>query len=565
MTDTRRTILWMVLIASLVCIWQNWEHYNGRPSFLFPSPPEAAVTSTKANGADSGVPTGDIPAAPGAATTPATTGAVPGSSVASATPVKGEMVKIRTDLVAVDINTLGGEIDRLELLKHKDQDHTDDNMVLLHQNAQNTYIAETGLYGAADLPNQHTPFQLTPGPVQLADGQNTLDVTLTAESGGVRLVKTYTFTRGSYAIGVRHQVTNLSGTAVSPGLYMQLVRDSSKPAGTMRFYSPYYGPAIYDATDHFTKISFDDVEKKKDKAADRQATDGWVAMLQHYFVAAWIPPEGVPRTYRTQAIEGTGNFRAAVLMPLGQIAPQQTVSNDSRLYVGPEEARLLEATAPGLELTRDYGWTRVLAEPVFWCLEHLHGLLGNWGWAIIVLTLGIKLAFFPLSAASYRSMARMKSVAPRLKILQEKYKDDRMKLNQSMMELYKTEKINPAGGCLPILIQIPVFISLYATLSASVEMRGAPWLGWIHDLGAPDPFYILPVIMMISMFVQYKLNPAPADPAQAKVMMVMPLIFGVTFFFFPAGLVLYWVTNNLLSIAQQYWITRVMNKPKPAI
>jgi YidC/Oxa1 family membrane protein insertase len=566
MTDTRRNILLMVLIASLICLWQNWEHYKGRPSFLFPSPPEATVITNKTSGTDTSVPSADIPTAPAtAASASASADAVPAVAEQSVAPAKGEMIKILTDLVAVDINTVGAEVDRLELLKHKDTEHSEDNMVLLHQNAQNTYIAETGLYGAPDLPNQHTPFKLTPGPLELANGQNSLDVTFTAESGGVRLVKTYTFTRGSYVIGVRHQVTNLADAAVSPGIYLQLVRDSSKPAGTMRFYSPYYGPAVYDTTDFFQKISFDDIEKKKDRAADRQATNGWIAMLQHYFVAAWIPPEGPPRTYRTQAIEGTGNFRAAVLMPLGQIAPHQTVSNDSRLFVGPEEARLLEATAPGLDRTRDYGWTRVLAEPVFWCLEHLHSLLGNWGWAIIVLTLGIKLAFFPLSAASYRSMARMKSVAPRLKILQDKYKDDRMKLNQSMMELYKTEKINPAGGCLPIVIQIPVFISLYATLSASVEMRGAPWLGWIHDLGTPDPFYILPVIMMISMFVQYKLNPAPADPSQAKVMMVMPLLFGVTFFFFPAGLVLYWVTNNLLSIAQQYWITRVMNAPKPAV
>jgi YidC/Oxa1 family membrane protein insertase len=487
------------------------------------------------------------------------------------------MVQIRTDLVAVDINTLGAEIDRLELLAHKDQEHTDQNMVLLQKNAQNTYIAQTGLSGVPDLPTHNTPFTREPGPTSLADGQNTLDVSFAAESGGVKLVKTFTFTRGSYVIGVRHAVTNLGSAPVSPNLYMQLVRDDSKPAGTMRFYSPYYGPAIFTPSGGFKKLTFDSIKKnvKNNECAANvfQSNGGWVAMLQHYFVSAWIPADGAPREYLTQpigscpdqSVDQIRNFRAGAVMPLGPIAPQQTVVNQARLYVGPEEARLLEATAPGLELTRDYGWTRVLAEPVFWCLEHLHGLLGNWGWAIIVLTLGIKLAFFPLSAASYRSMARMKSVAPRLKLLQEKYKDDRVKLNQAMMELYKTEKINPAGGCLPILIQIPVFISLYATLSASVEMRGAPWLGWIHDLGAPDPFYILPIIMMISMFVQYKLNPAPADPAQAKVMMVMPLIFGVTFFFFPAGLVLYWVTNNLLSIAQQYWITRVMSAPKPAV
>jgi YidC/Oxa1 family membrane protein insertase len=551
----------MVFIVSLLFLFESWQHYNGRDSMLFGSAPQAAQPAAT-NGAAIN---SDVPSVPTLPADKALTGgaapvSLPSGSEASA--VAGEKVPVKTDMFLLDINTLGAEIDHLELLTQKDQEHTDQNMVLLQKTADNTYLAETGLLAAgAQLPTQHTLFKLSPGSTELATGQNSFDVSLTAESGGVRLVKTYTFTRGSYVIGVRHQVTNLTGEPLAPSLYLQLVRDSSKPAGTMRFYSPYYGPAVFTPADGFQKIGFSDIEKKKDDANERQATSGWVAMLQHYFAAAWIPPEGAARSYVTQAIAGTPNFRAAAVLPLGQIAPQQTVTNDSRLFVGPEEARVLEAVAPGLELTRDYGWTRILAQPVFWCLEHLHALLGNWGWAIIVLTLGIKLAFFPLSAASYRSMARMKAVSPRLKLLQEKYKDDRMKLNQSMMELYKTEKINPAGGCLPILIQIPVFISLYATLSASVEMRGAPWLGWIHDLGAPDPFYILPIIMMVSMFVQYKLNPAPADPAQAKVMMVMPLIFGVTFFFFPAGLVLYWVTNNLLSIAQQYSITRVMNKP----
>jgi YidC/Oxa1 family membrane protein insertase len=463
--------------------------------------------------------------------------------------------------LTVDINSLGADVNRVELTKYRDQSDTKKNMVLLEKDAARTYVAQTGLAGGENFPNHNTLFTMTPGPAALAPGQDELDVTFTAESGGVKLVKTFVFHRGSYEIGLKQQVTNLSDHPVAPELYLQLVRDNSKPEGTMRFYSPYFGPAVYTPADKFQKVSFEDIEKGRDKAASRTATDGWVAILQHYFVAAWIPPPGVPRTYLTQSISGTPNFRAAALIPLGTLAPQASVSNDSKLFVGPEEERLLQTVTPGLDLTRDYGWTRILAEPVFWGLEKLHSLIGNWGWAIIALTIIIKAAFFPLSAASYRSMARMKAVAPRLKVLQDKYKDDRIKLNQAMMELYKAEKINPAGGCLPILIQIPVFISLYATLSASVEMRGAPWLGWIQDLGAPDPFYILPMIMMVSMFVQYKLNPAPADPAQQKVMMIMPLVFGVTFFFFPAGLVLYWVTNNLLSIAQQYWITRVMNAP----
>jgi YidC/Oxa1 family membrane protein insertase len=285
-------------------------------------------------------------------------------------------------------------------------------------------------------------------------------------------------------------------------------------------------------------------------------------MVQHYFVSAWLPAAG-ERSIYTEKVD-TNLYRVGVRQPLGTIAPGATINNDAEFFVGPQEERLLESVAPGLDLVRDYGWTTVLAKPMFWLLEKLHGVIGNWGWAIVALTVLIKLVFFPLSAASYKSMARMKNVAPRLKVIQEKYKDDRMKMNQAMMELYKTEKINPMGGCLPIVIQIPVFISLYSTLLASVEMRGAPWLGWIHDLAAADPFYILPVVMMISMFVQFKLNPTPPDPMQAKMMMIMPLVFGVTFFFFPAGLVLYWVVNNTLSIAQQWQITRMLGGKKAA-
>jgi YidC/Oxa1 family membrane protein insertase len=541
----------MVFIVSLLCLWESWKHFNGRDSILF-GPVSSSVSQPLGAAPDTGVPA----AAPKAL-------APSNASISDVGPkaagVGGKTVQVATDFLTVDINSLGAQIDRLELVKHHDQTHSELNMVLLEKDATRTYIAQTGLAGGENFPNHNTLFEVTPGPLALAPGQDQLDVTFTAESGGVKLVKTYTFHRGSYEIDVKHQVTNLSDHPITPELYLQLVRDNSKPEGTMRFYSPYFGPAVYTPADKFQKVSFEDIEKGRDKAASRTADDGWVAMLQHYFVAAWIPPAGVARTYLTQAIAGTTTFRAAALIPLGTLAPQATATDDAKLFVGPEEERLLQKVAPGLDLTRDYGWTRILAEPVFWGLERLHAMIGNWGWAIIVLTIIIKAAFFPLSAASYRSMARMKAVAPRLKLLQDKYKDDRIKLNQAMMELYKAEKINPAGGCLPILIQIPVFISLYATLSASVEMRGAPWVGWIHDLGAPDPFYILPIIMMVSMFVQYKLNPAPADPAQAKVMMIMPLVFGITFFFFPAGLVLYWVTNNLLSIAQQYWITRVMS------
>jgi YidC/Oxa1 family membrane protein insertase len=283
-------------------------------------------------------------------------------------------------------------------------------------------------------------------------------------------------------------------------------------------------------------------------------------MVQHYFVSAFVPPEKTPRDIFTKKLDNN-LYAVGEIMPLGTIAPGASTTMDVRLYSGPQISKVLEGVAPGLELVKDYGWLTIIAKPIFWLMTHIHAILGNWGWTIIVLTVLIKLAFFPLSAASYRSMAKMKLVTPRMTAIRERHKGDPQKMNQAMMELYKTEKINPLGGCLPIAVQIPVFISLYWVLLASVEMRNAPWLGWIHDLASPDPFYILPVVMAVSMFVQTKLNPTPPDPVQAKVMMFMPIVFSVMFFFFPAGLVLYWVVNNVLSIAQQYVITRKFQAP----
>ena len=576
MMDTRRTVLWVIFSVSLFFLWDNWQRYNGHASLM------GGPATTRP--ADSGVPAGgpdqarsqvnDIPAAgtpsAGTPTGAATSPIVPPPDAAANAAVaaaKVERVSIRTDLLAIDLDSLGADIERAELLAYRDSADEKKNFVLLDRAPGYVYVAQTGLVGggqgAAAFPNHRTPFTVVPGPRTLAVGQDSLAVSFEAEAGGVKLVKTYGFKRGSYDIAVRHSVTNIGAAPVAPQLYLQLVRDGKQPAGGSRFYSTYYGPAVYSDAGRFQKVSFEDIEKGK--APDKHiasAPDGWVAMLQHYFVSAWIPAAG-PRDYYTEKVD-TDLYRAGVREPLATIAPGATITNDARLFVGPAEERMLERTAPGLELVRDYGWTTILAKPVFWVLEKLHAALGNWGWAIIILTIGIKLVFFPLSAASYKSMARMKNLAPRMKGLQDKHKDDRAKLNTAMMELYKAEKVNPMGGCLPILVQIPFFIALYSVLLASVEMRGAPWLGWIHDLAASDPFYILPVIMMASMFVQYKLNPAPPDPTQAKMMLIMPLVFGVTFFFFPAGLVLYWVVNNLLSIAQQWQITRMLGDGKKA-
>ena len=575
--ETRRTILWIIFSVSLFLLYEQWQRANNKPTLFGPPPTSQAGGSPSAPGSAPHGPTDDVPVAstapgsvPAAGMAPPSTNnaaaLTPGSDVPSATaPVKGERLTIRTDRFAVDLNTLGAAIDRVELLAYRDSSDTKQNFVLLNQTPDYYYVAQTGLVsataGAASLPTHRTPFAAVPGPRTLEPGQDTLDVSFEATSGGVKVVKTYTFHRDSYEIGVRHAITNVGEQAVSPQLYLQLVRDDKSPAGGSRFYSTYYGPAVYSEAEKFQKVSFSDIEKGK--GPDKHVThadEGWVAMLQHYFVSAWLPTAG-PRDYYTDKLDAN-LFRVGLREPLGAIAPGATLNNEARLYLGPTDERTLEKVAPGLDLVRDYGWTTILAKPMFWVLEHIHAVVGNWGWSIILLTIGIKALFFPLSAASYKSMARMKNLSPRMKELQERHKDDRAKLNQSMMELYKTEKINPMGGCLPIVVQIPFFIALYSTLLASVEVRGAPWLGWIQDLAAPDPFYILPVIMMASMFIQYKLNPAPPDPTQAKMMLFMPLVFGVTFFFFPAGLVLYWVVNNLLSIAQQWQITRMLGGGK---
>ena len=571
--DTRRTVLWIIFSVSLFMIWDNWQRFNGRASMF--GPPVAVQPA--APGSAPHEASNEVPTASTASNSVPTVGATPAAASASAAPqlpdtttaIKGERVAIQTDLLALDINTLGAAVDRVELTAYRDSGDPKQNFVLLDQTPSYFYVAQTGLVGAtagsAALPTHRTPFTVVPGPRSLEAGTDTLSVSFEAAGGGVKLLKTYTFHRGTYEIEVRHAVTNTSDQPIAPQLYLQLVRDDKTPAGGSRFYSTYFGPAVYSDVQRFQKVSFDDITKGK--APDKHiahADDGWVAMLQHYFVSAWIPAAG-PRDYYTDKL-AADLFRVGLREPMGTIAPGATATNAARLNVGPAIERRLEAVAPGLELVRDYGWTTILAKPMFWVLEKIYGLVGNWGWAIIGLTVLIKAVFFPLSAASYKSMARMKNVAPRMKELQERHKDDRAKLNQAMMELYRVEKVNPAGGCLPIVVQIPFFIALYSVLLASVEVRGAPWLGWIHDLAAPDPFYILPVIMMASMFVQFKLNPPPPDPTQAKIMMIMPLVFGVTFFFFPAGLVLYWVVNNLLSIAQQWQITRMMGdrKKKPA-
>ncbi len=421
---------------------------------------------------------------------------------------------------------------------------------------EHRYTAQSGLIGNG-LPNHRTPFTPRAREYKLADGQDAVEVKLDAATPeGVRVVKTLTFRRGSYVVDIAQEIANVGATPLTTQAYFHLTRDGKAPADDKAMLYTFTGPAVYTEHDKFVKVPFSDIDKGK-APYSKNADNGWIAMVQHYFVSALLPPDKTPREYYTEKL-GDDFYRTGVKIPLAEIAAGATATVGTRLYAGPQEQDKLKAVAPGLDLVVDYGWLTVLAAPLFWVLETFYRWLGNWGLAIIALTVSIKLVFFPLSAASYKSMARMKQVTPRLMKLRETYGDDRVKLNQAMMELYKQEKINPLGGCLPIVVQIPVFIALYWVLLASVELRQAPFFGWIKDLSAIDPLYILPALMMASMIVQTRMSPTPPDPVQAKVMQIMPFAFGVMFFFFPAGLVLYWLVNNILSIAQQWQITRMI-------
>jgi YidC/Oxa1 family membrane protein insertase len=380
-----------------------------------------------------------------------------------------------------------------------------------------------------------------------------------AEVGGVKLLKTYTLKRGSYAVNVKHEVQNVGSAPVAPQLYLQLVRDGNKLAGESSFYSTFTGPAVYTEAKKYQKVEFSDIEKNKAEF-EKQSPNGYVAMVQHYFASAWLLAEGVQREIFARKVD-TNLYAVGMITTLEAIAPASSRAVEARLFVGPQEEKTLEAIAPGLELVKDYGWLTILAKPLYWLLDQLHKLLHNWGWSIVALVVLLKIAFYWLNAKAYASMAKMKAITPRITELRERMKDKPQQMQQEMMRIYREEKVNPMGGCLPIMIQIPVFIALYWVLLSSVEMRNAPWILWIKDLSADDPYFILPALMTLTTMLQTALNPAPPDPVQAKMMWFMPLIFSVMFFFFPAGLVLYWLTNNILSIAQQWIINTRMGVP----
>ena len=558
MTDIRRTLLWVVFTMSLVLLWDAWNQHTGSPSLFGGTPsrpaasagaPPAGATSTAA------VPAPAAVATPGAAPTP-TPAAVPGAA--------GERVEITTDRLRATFDTKGGDLVRVELLQHRDQVDPSRNVVLFDQSADRVYLAQTGLISAragAALPNHLTAMTLVDGDRTLAEGRDTLQVRFESpDVGGVKLVKTYTFRRGDYTVTVDHELRNVSDAPVDAQLYLQLVRDGNAPAGESSFYFTFTGPAVYTDANKFQKIDFKDIAKGGAKH-DRTATDGWIAMVQHYFASAWLVPSGQAREFRTAKI-ADNLYSVAMVLPLGELAAGETRAHQATLFVGPQEERKLAALAPGLDLVKDYGWFTILAKPLFWLLYELNKIIGNWGWSIVALVVLLKIAFYWLNASAYRSMAKMKAISPRMMEMRERLKDKPQLMQQEMMKLYREEKVNPLGGCLPILVQMPFFIALYWVLLSSVEMRNAPWIGWVRDLSQPDPYFILPLLMTASTLLQTWLNPTPPDPVQAKMMWIMPLVFSIMFFFFPAGLVLYWLTNNILSIAQQWYINKKLGAMK---
>ncbi len=554
MNDIRRTILWVIFGFSMVLLWDQWQIYNGHKPTFFPTPPKAEATAPSAAGA---TPPASAIGVPAAAPVAGQATAVPGSAQAS-TAAPRELIEVRTDVLKLSFDSEGASLVRTEFLKHEDAHRQGAPVALLDESKERVYLAQSGLIAGpagGNFPTHKTAMRVLAGERTLQDGQDSM--TLQFESvavDGVKLLKTFSFKRGAYDMGVKHEVVNGSNAPVAPQLYLQLVRDGNKPEGESSFYSTFTGPAVYTGTKKYQKFEFTDIEKGKAEF-EKQSNDGYIAMVQHYFASAWLLPDNLRRDLFARKVD-QNLFAVGMIVPLEPIAPGAKKEVQASFFAGPQEEKKLEALYPGLELVKDYGWLTILAKPLYWLLDKLNGYLHNWGWSIVALVVLLKIAFYWLNAQAYRSMAKMKAVNPRIMEMRERLKDNPQQMQMEMMKIYREEKVNPMGGCLPIAIQIPVFIALYWVLLSTVEMRNAPWIGWVHDLAAPDPFFILPVLMTLSTLLQTWLNPTPPDPMQAKLMWIMPMAFSVMFFFFPAGLVLYWLTNNILSIAQQWLINK---------
>lgn len=478
-------------------------------------------------------------------------------AVELATNKNTRMVRVSTDVLTVLIDTHGGDIVRVELPQHLTElGEGESPFILLNRTASTTYIAQSGLIGAngTDTSAGRPLFKVGADHYEMLEGQDTLEVNLTLEQDGVLITKQFSFNRGDYLVGLNYQIENRSEQPWKAGLFGQIKRDSHDPTvGGGMGMKPFLGAALTSSDENYKKMDFDDIADEPFKEA---VPGGWLAMVQHYFVSAWVPDQSITNTFNLRKLGNQDLYVLGFTSPLVTVEPGSKGELKAAFYAGPKDQYRLEKISPYLDLTVDYGWLWWIAKPLFWVLTQLHNFLGNWGWSIIFLTVMLKAAFFRLSATSYKSMANMRKLQPEMARLKDLYGDDRQKMSQETMGLYKREKVNPMGGCLPILVQMPVFIALYWVLLESVELRHSPWILWIQDLSIKDPYFVLPLIMGASMFIQQKLNPTPPDPTQAKVMQMMPIAFTFFFMFFPAGLVLYWTVNNGLSIVQQWLITR---------
>jgi YidC/Oxa1 family membrane protein insertase len=558
--ELRRTLLIVGMAIAGYFLMINWQKDYGA----------VAVVTQAADKASASEAVADIPAAPAkTAATPAN-GDIPVAPQKTDAPVLGTvasntaLISVQTDVLNLQIDPVGGDIVRVALPAYTETIDSKNPFVLLDHSAQRTFIAQSGLIGTngPDANPQGRPhYQASATSFALASDARTLQVVLnlTAENN-VQIKKIYEFTRGDYLVKLRYEVTN-NGTAPWNGLiFGQLKRDTSKdPSASSQGFgmSTFLGAAWWTPQKSYNKRVFKDFEEKP---VNETATGGWAAIVQHYFVTAWVPDAKSSNTIKTRVKKEAGEYLIGYTGPEVSVAPGSTKTFSAALYTGPKIQKNLEVISDGLELTVDFGWLWFIAQGLFWLLTFLHGIVGNWGWAIILLTTLVKAILFYPSAISYKSMAHMRRVTPEMQRIKELHGSDRAKQSQAMMELYKREKINPLGGCLPILLQMPIFMALYWTLMESVELRHAPWILWIRDLSVMDQYFVLPLIMGVSMFVQQQLNPAPPDPMQARVMKLMPIVFTFMFLWFPAGLVLYWVVNNVLSIAQQWVITKQIER-----
>ena len=546
MNDIRRTILWVVFGFSLVMLWDQWQLHNGNKPTFFPSatPPVGATVNPATD------------ASPAAVVTQAPA-ALPADGAPGAQQTQSETVKVQTNVLKLSFDSLGASLTRVELLKHQDVHRPGSNVTLMDNSKERVYLAQTGLVGGpagVSWPTHKSPMRLT-SPSTFKDGEDSLLLRFESDAlGGVKLIKTYSVKKNSYVLSVQHEIVNQSGQTITPQIYVQLVRDGNKPEGESAFYSTFTGPAVFTNSKKYQKIEFSDIEKNK-ADFEKKSNLGYVAMVQHYFASAWLMDDAQERDLYARKIDNN-LYSVGMVAPLPALANESKQIHQTRLFVGPQEEKLMEGLYPGLELVKDYGWLTILAKPLYWLLDEIYGFIGNWGWSIVALVVVLKIAFYWLNSQAYKSMGKMKAINPKIMEMRERLKDNPQQMQMEMMKIYREEKVNPLGGCLPIAVQIPFFIALYWVLLSSVEMRNAPWVGWVQDLAAPDPWFILPLLMTLTSLLQTWLNPTPPDPIQAKMMWMMPLAFSVMFFFFPSGLVLYWLSNNILSIAQQWMINK---------